>query len=165
MLWRPTTFSSFVGSSHLHVQLGVLCYCCWYLCLLSVYPLAATPLFPLVSFLGARFCLVLWSICYEIEQLHLPIYRFAERRRQVFAPQCTIGTSPLFDSRDGFQMRALSFSHHRVSPDLSAMASPTLAVDPQDTARRKSRRATYGLYGVAANGLTMCICCMIVTCL
>ena len=31
------------GSSHLPVQLGVIC---WYLCLLSVYPLAATPLFP-----------------------------------------------------------------------------------------------------------------------
>ena len=69
------------GSSHLPVRLGVICYCCWYLCLLSVYPLAATPLFPHVSFLGARFCLVLWSICHEIEQLHLPIYRFAERRR------------------------------------------------------------------------------------
>ena len=36
------------GSSHLHVQLGVICYCCWYMFLL-VYPLAATPLFPHVS--------------------------------------------------------------------------------------------------------------------
>ncbi len=36
---------------------------------------------PMLALLGARFCLVLWSICHEIEQLHLPIYRFAERRR------------------------------------------------------------------------------------
>ena len=35
----------------------------------------------MLALLGARFCLVLWSICHEIEQLHLPIYRFAERRR------------------------------------------------------------------------------------
>jgi hypothetical protein len=33
-------------------------------------------------------------------------------------------------------MRALSFSHHRVSPDLSAMASPSLVVDPSDTTCR-----------------------------
>ena len=46
------------------------------------------------------------------------------------------------------------FSHHRVNPDLSVMASPTLVVDPSDTTRRDSSRATYGLYGVAANGLT-----------
>jgi hypothetical protein len=35
---------------------------------------------------------------------------------------------------------------------LSAMASPTLVVDPSDTTRRDRSRATYGLYGVAANG-------------
>jgi hypothetical protein len=29
---------------------------------------------PMLALLGARFCLVLWSICHEIEQLHLPIY-------------------------------------------------------------------------------------------
>ena len=69
------------GSSHLHVQLRVICYCCWYFCLLLVYPFAATPLFPHVSSPRGPHCLILWPICHEIEQLHLPIYRFAERRR------------------------------------------------------------------------------------
>jgi hypothetical protein len=45
------------------------------------------------------------------------------------------------------------FSCHRVSPDLSAMASPTLVMDPSDVARRVVESTTYGLYGVAANGL------------
>jgi hypothetical protein len=35
-----------------------------------------------------------------------------------------------------------NFSHHRVSPDLSAMASPTLVVDPYDTARRVEEQPT-----------------------
>ncbi|EFX72988.1 hypothetical protein DAPPUDRAFT_110283 [Daphnia pulex] len=46
------------------------------------------------------------------------------------------------------------FSCHRVSPDLSAMASPTLVIDPSDVARIVVESTTYGLYGVAANGLT-----------
>jgi hypothetical protein len=47
---------------------------------------------PMLALLGARFCLVLWSICHEIEQLHLPIYRI---RRKALLGSCTIGTSPL----------------------------------------------------------------------
>ena len=35
--------------------------------------------FPMLALLGARFCLVLWSICHEIEQLHLPIYRIRRK--------------------------------------------------------------------------------------
>jgi hypothetical protein len=37
------------------------------------------------------------------------------------------------------------------------MTSPTLVVDPSDMACRVER-ATYGLYGVAANGLTISVC-------
>ena len=47
---------------------------------------------PMLALLGARSCLVLWSICHEIEQLHLPIYRI---RRKALLGSCTIGTSPL----------------------------------------------------------------------
>jgi hypothetical protein len=45
---------------------------------------------------------------------------------------------PLFDVVMGCRcVHAIYYSHHRVSPDLSAMASPTLAVDPSDTASRE----------------------------
>jgi hypothetical protein len=43
------------------------------------------------------------------------------------------------------------------------MASPTLVIDPSDVARRVLvESTTYGLYGVAANGLTIivCVCCI-----
>jgi hypothetical protein len=43
------------------------------------------------------------------------------------------------------------------STDLSAMASPTLVIDPSDVARRVVESTTHGLYGVAANGLTKCM--------
>jgi hypothetical protein len=50
--------------------------------------------------------------------------------------QCTIGTFPfcytVMDSRGVHSI----FSCHRVSPDLSAMASPTLVMDPSDVASR-----------------------------
>ena len=45
------------------------------------------------------------------------------------------------------------------------MASPTLVVDPSDTACRKNRRATYELHGVAANGSTICVCMLCITCI
>jgi hypothetical protein len=50
--------------------------------------------------------------------------------------QCTIGTSPLSIRWWILEVVHSIFSYHRVSPDLSAMASPTLAMDPSDVARR-----------------------------
>ena len=105
-----------------------------------VYPLAATPLFPPCQLSqGPASVSSCGLYALRLNSCTCLFTEYAERRRQVFAPQCTIGTSPLFDPRDGFQMRALSFSHHRVSPDLSAMASSILVVDPSDTASRKQK--------------------------
>ena len=150
------------GSSHLPVQLGVICYCCWYLCLLSVYPLAATPLFPPCQL--SQGPASVWSCglyAMTLNSCTCLFTEYAERRRQVFAPQCTIGTSPLFDSRDGFQMRALSFSHHRVSPDLSAMASPTLVVDPSDTTCRQQKNQLTSCMAWQPTGqLFVYVCCV-----
>jgi hypothetical protein len=88
---------------------------------------------PMLALLGARFCLVLWSICHEIEQLHLPIYNSPKGAVRVVHHR----DFPLVDAvMDSSGVHA-NFSHHRVSPDLSAMASPTLAVDPSDTVRRE----------------------------
>ena len=47
---------------------------------------------PMLALLGARSCLVSWSICHEIEQLHMPIYSI---RWKALLGSCTIGTSPL----------------------------------------------------------------------
>jgi hypothetical protein len=81
----------------------------WYLCFLLVYPLAATPLFPHVSLFRRKACL----------SVHHRDF-------------------PLVDAVMGCRcVHAIHYSHHRVSPDLSAMASPTLAVDPSDTASRE----------------------------
>ena len=76
---------------------------------LLVYPLAATPLFPHVSLFRRKACL----------SVHHRDF-------------------PLVDAVMGCRcVHAIYYSHHRVSPDLSAMASPTLVVDPSDTASRK----------------------------
>jgi hypothetical protein len=80
----------------------------WYLCFLLVYPLAATPLFPHVSLFRRKACV----------SVHHRDF-------------------PLVDAVVGCRcVHAIHYSHHGVSPDLSAMASPTLAVDPSDTASR-----------------------------
>ena len=109
MLWRLTTCSSWIITSVAYVQLGVISYCCWYLCLLLVYPLAATPLFPHVSLFRRKACL----------SVHHRDF-------------------PLVDAVMGCRcVHAIYYSQHRVSPDLSAMASPTLVVDPSDTTCRE----------------------------
>jgi hypothetical protein len=116
------------GSSHLQFYtFSFICYCCGIYVFVSLPAGCHAFVSPMLALLGARFCLVLWSICHEIEQLHLPIYRI---RRKALLGSCTIGTSPLVDAvMDSSGVHA-NFSHHRVSPDLSAMASPTLVVDP-----------------------------------
>ena len=107
---------------------------------------------PMLALLGARSCLVLWSICHEIEQLHLPIYRI---RRKALLGSCTIGTSPL-SIRWWILVACMPTSPITVS----ARTCQQWQVPPWSwilrTRRVESRRATYGLYGVAANGLTMC---------
>ena len=126
-------YNFFIVDHHHILVSSVIALLLWYLCFLLVYPLAATPLFPHVSFLGARFCLVLWSICHEIEQLHLPIYNSPKGAVRVVHHR----DFPLVDAvMDSSGVHA-NFSHHRVSPDLSAVASPSLVVDPSDTASRK----------------------------
>ena len=93
---------------------------------------------PMLALLGARFCFVLWSICPEIEQLHLPIYRIRRKAPLVLCTTVHHRDFPLVDAVMGCRcVHAIYYSHHRVSPDLSAMASPTLVVDPSDTASRK----------------------------
>jgi hypothetical protein len=96
-----------------------------------VNPLSATPLFSPCSF--ARAALV-----------GLVVYK--PRGRNVAKPkicrkapvrQCTIGTSPLSIRWWILEVVHSIFSCHRVSPDLSAMASPTLVMDPSDMARRE----------------------------
>jgi hypothetical protein len=78
---------------------------------LLVYPLAATPLFPHVSLFRRKACL---SVHHR--------------------------NFPLVDAVVGCRcVHAIYYSHHRVSPDLSAMASPTLAGDPSDTACRQKK--------------------------
>ena len=137
MLWRPTTFSSWIIiTSWCHLLL--LCCCGIYaFCQFTRWlPRLCSPM------LASQGPASVWSCglyAMRLNSCTCLFTEYAERRRQVFAPQCTIGTSPLFDSRDGFQMRALSFSHHRVSPDLSAMASSILVVDPSDTTSRKQK--------------------------
>ena len=78
---------------------------------LLVYPLAATPLFPPCQLVPPK-----GASCVHHRDF------------------------PLVDAVMGCRcVHAIHYSHHRVSPDLSAMASPTLAVDPQDTASRKQK--------------------------
>ena len=75
---------------------------------LSVYLLVATPLFPHVSFF---------------------------RRKALLAVHHR--DFPLVDAMMGCScVHAIYYSHHRVSPDLSVMASPTLVVDHYDTTCR-----------------------------
>ena len=142
MLWRPTTCSAWIIiTSWCHLLL--LCCCGIYaFCQFTRWlPRLCSPM------LASQGPASVWSCglyAMRLNSCTCLFTEYAERRRQVFAPQCTIGTSPLFDSRDGFQMRALSFSHHRVSPDLSAMTSPTLVVDPSDTASRKQKEQPTG---------------------
>ncbi|EFX82411.1 hypothetical protein DAPPUDRAFT_101596 [Daphnia pulex] len=92
----------------------------------AVNPLAATPLFSPAR--AALFGLVVYK----------------PRGRRVAKPKICRKAS-LLKGNAPFPL---------VSPDLSAMASPTLAIDPSDVARRVVDSTTYGLYGVAANGLT-----------
>jgi len=88
------------GSSSSHLVL------LWYLCLLLVYPLAATPLFLHVSLFRRKACL-------SVHHRDFPLVDV------VMGCRC---------------VHAIYYSYHRVSPDLSAMTSPTLVVDPSDTA-------------------------------
>ena len=82
-------------------------YCCGIYVFVSL--LAATPLFPHVSLFRRKACL----------SVHHRDF-------------------PLFDVVMGCRcVHAIYYSHHRVSPDLSAMASPTLVVDPSDTTCRE----------------------------
>ena len=99
---------------------------------LLVYPLAATPLLPHVSL-------------------------FRRKARLV----CTIGTSPL--SMRWWVVDACTLFTTPII--MSARTCQQWQVPLWSwilmTRRVDSRRATYGLYGVAANGLTMCmLCCM-----
>ncbi len=64
--------------------------------------------------------------------------------------------SPKFAARQACY-KAMHLSPPLVSTDLSAMASPTWSWILQ-TWRVEQQRATYGLYGVAANGLTVSVC-------
>ena len=97
---------------------------------LLVNPLAATPLFSPSSLArAALFVLVVFmprgrTVAPALDSPKGPIR------------QCTIGTSPLSIRWWILEVVHSIFSYHRVSPDLSAMASPTLAMDPSDVARR-----------------------------
>ena len=110
------------GSSHLHVQLGVICYCCWYMFLL-VYPLAATPLFPHVS--SPRGPLLFGLVVYMPWDWTVALAYLQD------SPKGAVRVVhhrdfPLVDAvMDSSGVHA-NFSHRRVSPDLSAMASPPL---------------------------------------
>ena len=73
---------------------------------LLVYPLAATPLFLHVSLFRRKACL-------SVHHRDFPLVDV------VMGCRC---------------VHAIYYSYHRVSPDLSAMTSPTLVVDPSDTA-------------------------------
>ena len=75
---------------------------------LLVYPLAATPLFPHVSLFRRK------ALCC-VHHRDFPLVDV------VMGCRC---------------VHAIYYSHHRVSPDLSEMASPTLVGDPSDTACR-----------------------------
>ena len=81
----------------------------------------------MLALLGARTVCSCGLYAMRFEQLHLPIYRV---RRKALLGSCTIGTSPFVDTvMDSSDVHA-NFSHHRVSPDLSAysaMASPNLS--------------------------------------
>jgi hypothetical protein len=63
------------GSSHLQFcTFSFICYCCGIYVFISLPVGCHAFVSPMLALLGVRFCLVLWSICHEIEQLHLPIY-------------------------------------------------------------------------------------------
>ena len=111
----------------------------------------------MLALLGARFCLVLWSICHEIEQLHLPIYRI---RRKALLGSCTIGTSPL-SMRWWILVACTPTSPITVSARTCQQWQVPLWSWILRTRRVDSRRATYELHGVAANGLTKCMLCML----
>jgi hypothetical protein len=97
---------------------------------LLVNPLAATPLFSPSSLArAALFGLV----------VYMPRGRtVAPAQDSPKGPvrQCTIGTSPLSIRWWILEVVHSIFSCQRVSPDLSAMASPTLVMDPSDVTRR-----------------------------
>ena len=96
---------------------------------LLVYPLAATPLFP-----------------------HVSLFR---RKARVV---CTIGTSPL--SMRWWVVDACTLFTTPII--VSARTCQQWQVPPWSwilrTRRVESRRATYELHGVAANGLTISVC-------
>jgi hypothetical protein len=99
---------------------------------LLVNPLAATPLFPHVSSLARAALFGLVVTCRGVGQSHQPqIWPKGPVR------QCTIGTFPLSIRWWILEVVHSIFSCHRVSPDLSAMASPTLVMDPSDVACRE----------------------------
>ena len=94
---------------------------------LLVYPLAATPLFPPCQlFQGPA---SVWSCGLYAMRLNSCTCLFTD------SPKGAVRVVhhrdfPLVDAvMDSSGVHA-NFSHHRVSPDLSAMASPTLVVDP-----------------------------------
>ena len=112
----------------------------WYLWFLLVYPLAATPLFP-------------------------PCQLVPPKGVSQCAPQ---GLPPCRRGGGCRCVHAIYYFHHRVSPDLSAMASPTLAVDPSDTASSKqksnlrvvwrgSQRVNYKCMYVMYNSIIVCM--------
>ncbi len=137
-----TTCSSWIiTSAVLHFQLRPLLLLLVSYVFLLVYPLAATPLFPHVSLFRRKACL----------SVHHRDF-------------------PLVDAVVGCRcVHAIYYSHHRVSPDLLAMTSPTLAAGSLGHGVQSSRRATYELHGVAANGLTisvlLCMYMLYVTCM
>ena len=85
MLWRPTTCSSWiitsVRSAWSHLLLLLV-----FMSFVSLPVGCHAFVSPMLALLGARFCLGLWSICHETEQLQLPIYSI---RRKAPLGLCT----------------------------------------------------------------------------
>jgi hypothetical protein len=82
---------------------------------------------------------LLWYLCF----VSLPVgcHAFVFHHVSLFRRKACLSVHhrdfPLLDVVMGCRcVHAIYYSHHRVSPDLSAMASPTLVVDPSDTACR-----------------------------
>jgi hypothetical protein len=112
-----------------------------------VNPLSATPLISPSSFARAA-CAVRSRGFHAVGSESRTSPKLAARR---LLRQCTIGTSPC-RCGDGF-------SCHRVSPDLSAMASPTLVMDPSDVTRRIVESNLSVVWrGSQRVNLSVCVC-------
>jgi hypothetical protein len=78
--------------------------------------------------------------------------------------QCTIGTFPLFDALMDSRGCAFPSSPITVSArTCQRLASPHLGRGSLGHGNVDVVKTTYGLYGVAANGLIMYVCCTCLT--